>query len=272
MTWPLDEFRLRWTDAAHEFEDKSLEEHRRALVKSAGELIIQIGRLTWDIGGGRQSVKGATDVGEPPEAWEQRGDTLDALAEVVVKAHQDLERAARRWEGRRPVREVILAAMAIAILALPSFGLWRAERLRSQALRDSLAVVSRERDSLWKEVELLRSSEAASAAEATNDQVKSQIADLGKFVREGDEIKRKCLNGPYRPIDDESNWEQKVRGYLRRELGEAYAIRFEQAVVGSGLGFEGVPVAMSDLWFRVDGRQKCLATFVGELQAKQDGR
>lgn len=154
--WPLDDFCLRWTDAAHEFHDSGLERRRRHLVMVGRKLTQMIGNMTWDIGGGLQSVMGAVDGGEDRSVCEERGRQLDAAADVVVKAHQDLERTARQWESRRPLHEVVAPIVAVIVLAFPSVGLWRAERIQSAGLSDSLTVLRRERQELTGLVGALR--------------------------------------------------------------------------------------------------------------------
>lgn len=146
--WPLDDFCRKWTDAAHEFNDSALERQKLRLVQAGNELCDLVSRLTWDIGEGARSVKGNWDEGEEPEQWEERGRTLDAAAAIVVNAHQELERKARRWEGAKPIGEALALGVAAIALAFPSVGLWKVEHDHSESLTAQLRSIQVAADSL----------------------------------------------------------------------------------------------------------------------------
>ncbi len=237
VTSPLDEFASRWTDAAHEFNNRVLESRRKALVQAARNLVTLTGELTWDIGGGRQSVKGA--AGESRAVWEERGRKLDAAADVVVAAHQSLERAGNSWAAVRVPREWVALLFAVIVLTFPSVGLWKSERNKSAALADALLVTRHERDSLATRLDsLLRArSQPSAASDGRQDSLepahlRAIRERLGRFVGECDSLLARQIRGGGPPSEaDAERLAAKVRGYLRRSgLDASYGAEFSAAL------------------------------------------
>jgi hypothetical protein len=121
-------------------------------------------------------------------------------------------------------------------------------------------------DSLQRLVDSLRKASADAAVQSDRQQRDHIITKLGALIADGDSIKDKCLQGPYRPIQDAQRWMSRSRAYVRSSLGPGYAIRFDQAGPIRDGAFEGVNVTMSALWNEVDGKQAVLAEFIKETQ------
>jgi len=266
---PIDEFRTRWRDAAHEFDSAALNAGLKRLLEAADALMELVGYTTWPIGSsGLQSVKGSPE--EDPKVWKERGEALAAAAASVVSAHQALERAGRREVSRRTLGEVVGMVVTVVILSVPAFGLWTAERNRAIGLSQSLSASRAAQDSLTLVITELRSKATGEETTAADAVLRSRVRALGRIIAEGDSIKTKCLYGPYRPIDDASRWLASTQTCVSNNLGEGYAIRFAQAQPRDrSMAFVGVNLSMSALWSEIDGKQACLAEFIKELEGSR---
>src|SRR5262249_1303078 len=158
------------------------------------------GSTTWMFGDGLQSVKSSPQ--ENPAVWQVRGEALDTAAAAVVAAHQDLERAGRRAATAKPVGEGIAMGVAVVAISGPAFGLWTGERQRSTGLTRRLTASEHSRDSLTGVITKLREAAVSKPIDTSESIKQARIRALGNLIAQGDSIKTKCLNGPYRPIDD----------------------------------------------------------------------
>lgn len=172
--------------------------------------------------------------------------------------------ASRIQRGRKPVEVLFLLSLFVS-----PFLVWRGQRSQDsealRAARDSIAMRARCCDSL----RMFHAASLANQERVARLDRDRKIDHLGELIAEGNPIKAKCIDGPYRPVDDADRWKARVRAYIQRALGPAYLIRFDQAPSGGDPGVlqrNGRNVQMLELWSWVDGKQACLTEFVRELQ------
>ena len=100
---PLDDFRLNWDNAEHQFIDEGLESLREILYKKSEEFYLEMARLTSPNDAGFQAVvsdRVQTTSEKPWSYWEKKfqgeAKILNGKADELVEAHQNLVAAATR--------------------------------------------------------------------------------------------------------------------------------------------------------------------------------
>jgi hypothetical protein len=261
---PLDDFCLKWTDAAHEFLDKRLERTKEELVRVGREFTVLVGQLTWRFGADGQSVKG--DPNEDPSIWEDRGERLNQASVKVVEAHQALEREGVRWAARRPVGEAVAVFFAAVVVALPagSFALYQRRELN--AVKGDLTTTQVERDTLRARLGQIETRLAQLPPATPRKSFRAVRERLGAFVHECDSLVDAPHVGVGVPPEQSKAWRERVRAYLRNcGLDSSFEAEFMAAASEQDEGSYSseMPEAM---W----KRRKVLLQFIDKLRSPED--
>lgn len=112
----LGDFVDTWTNAEHEFHDRSLEKARKKLVVAIKEYLGYMALNTFTTPRGDQSVPGEWEW-EQPDRMRTVIDTLQTLGNKAVAAHQELVRLGRKQTG---LRVVMREFTAIGVMSVPS--------------------------------------------------------------------------------------------------------------------------------------------------------
>jgi hypothetical protein len=163
-----------------------------------------------------------------------------------------LGRHVPKWAARSA--RVFDVVFVLIVLFAP-FGVWRKQRLELRSSRDSTAMWIRQADSCLGGRE---------RGEALTDAI---ISRLGRFIAEGDVIKKKCFTN-VDALPDFERWNDAIVKYLRaRAPDPGFAIRFLHPQVDMSHVFDGMRVEDGNIWNSVDARQAVLNDFIRELQA-----
>ena len=97
---PLEEFLCQWDNAAHEFQDETLDSLRKDVLERAREFSLDIATYTFPTSTGFQSVVGEGErLYRDPDSevrWEKAAKRLNELAEKFAESHDALVREGRK--------------------------------------------------------------------------------------------------------------------------------------------------------------------------------
>ncbi len=261
----LDDFCLRWTDAAHEFLDKRLESKKASLVRLGREFTVLVGQLTWRFEGGGQSVKGSPT--EDPSIWEERSEQLNAKSTEVVRAHQALEREAIRWGGRRSAGDVLALGLAVVVMVLPAWSFVSRQRDEIRSLREELALVELQRDSLAVAIRRTTEESRAKADSVREGERLGVRNSLSRLRSEGARLKDLCFSNASPPEREIALWTERVVTTMQRsKLEDSYIESFRNPPPAQGWVYDGRTTEFAALVNALDSRLEVLRGIIQELR------
>ena len=187
-----------------------------------------------------------------------------------------------RWRGKN-LSWRAYAQLIAAFLVIAMFLVWRDERQASQSFakeKEALATTNttlealiKERDKSIEELklkiqELSYAGEKPKGIEERNRN-RTIREELGRFLPEGEALRRKCLtNVSFPQLKREvAEWERRVEQYLLAHLDSSYAARFNSPPPDRGAyPAEIQNIEVMGLWGRISMQMEVLSRFMEELK------